>query len=159
MKAKLFHQPLSIRKSPIHGYGVFADRAIEAGALIEECLLLFRKIRDAEYRDYYFTTGEQSVLPLGYGSIYNHADKPNANFSFDLRHGLLVVRANRFIEKGEEILIEYGEGWFSCRYQKVKLPLRYKLRQYKYSFKLLWRFLLVTALVFSYMGLIKTFFK
>ncbi|MBV9575892.1 MAG: SET domain-containing protein-lysine N-methyltransferase [Gammaproteobacteria bacterium] len=159
MKSALFIQPLSVKKSPIHGYGVFAEQDIAEGALIEECYLLLREKKDPAYQDYYFSAGEHHGLALGYGSLYNHADHPNADYDIDLNHNLLVIQANRFIAKGEEILIAYGEAWFSSRYKKAKLPLWYKYRKYKKTFKSLLRFVLITALLFFYIATLKTFFK
>ena len=136
-----------VKKSPIEGYGVFATRDIEPGEIIEECHILLREIGDVGFGNYYFTIEGKSALPLGYGAIYNHADVPNAGYDFE--NFLLIFRAIEFIREGEEILIYYGEKWFSMRKIKARLPLRYKLRKYNKLIKMLTRSFIVIGLIYS----------
>ncbi len=129
MKTTLSRRRLLVKKSPLHGYGVFALEPIPKDAIIEETYALFCKTHHSDYQDYYFQAEEGVALPLGYGAIYNHADTPNAYYEFDLENHLLIFRANRLIKKKEEILISYGNTWFSDRNAKCKHRLRDVLKR------------------------------
>lgn len=71
---------------------------------------------------YYFEyTNKEFAVVLGYGSIYNHSYKPNAQYRFNFRKKVMVVRAIKKIKMGEEIFINYNfwsddksslEEWF-----------------------------------------------
>lgn len=131
-KSRLYHGPLQVRKSLIHGYGVFATRDIASGELIEECHTLSPIERDPGLIDYYFMKQEGlSVLPLGFGSIYNHSDSPNAGYEYDADQGIMIFTALRPIRAGEEIYCYYGVNWFSSRDLPVKKPSL--LRQFSKS--------------------------
>jgi hypothetical protein len=137
-----------VKKSHIHGYGVFAAQAILPDEIIEEAyaLKLNKDVHIPDLNDYLFGTGDYVELVLGNGSIYNHADQPNAVQVFDEERFIMTYRALTKISRGEEILISYGKNWFSQRYTKVMVPsLRYRLRTYKPLFKILTRFALVVV--------------
>jgi hypothetical protein len=84
---------IEIRRSPIHGYGIFAKELIPKGELIEEGKLLRLALRneicfDWVLKDYVFSHndvdnpayhiyGSSRYLALGYLSLYNHQDDPN----------------------------------------------------------------------------------
>ena len=69
---------LVVRKSPIHGYGVFATDNINKGEMIEKSLKLIIKSDSCEtLSDYVVGTFSGDVLMMGYLSIYNHSDDPN----------------------------------------------------------------------------------
>jgi uncharacterized protein len=117
MKAKLFKNKISVRPSKIHNYGVFADKNIRKGEIIEECYIVPDEILDGSLNDYTFDVrkGDNKAprAVLGYGMIYNHSRQPNADF--DAYNDLMVYKATRFICKGEEIFISYGKEWFAQR--------------------------------------------
>lgn len=120
---------LLVKKSPIHGYGVFADQDIAPGDVIEESYALLRDDKDHEYVNYYYKFNNNYGLALGNGSIYNHSIHPNAEFEFDAMRNVVVYRAKRIIKHGEEIFISYGVDWFDSRNTKHKEPsLSYRLR-------------------------------
>ncbi|MDR3478177.1 MAG: SET domain-containing protein-lysine N-methyltransferase [Gammaproteobacteria bacterium] len=122
MKPQLFLNKVIVKKSSIDGYGVFADKCINNGEIVEECYVLIAKGGDDGMADYYFDAdGEYGVL-LGYGSIYNHSDSPNATYSFDTKNNMATIKAVRAIEKNEEIFITYGDNWFGDRGLKPKKP-------------------------------------
>lgn len=109
---------LVIRKVRGMGRGVFAGRDFRVGELIEVCPVLVLPPGTDE-KDlsglgaYVFAWGaaqDRLAIALGYGSLYNHAEDPNAEF--DPRHGRceLAFRATRDIVAGEQILIDYGWG-------------------------------------------------
>lgn len=120
MKAKLFQNNIIVKKSKLHGYGVFAAKTLRKGAIIEECYILKSKGYDTAYEDYYFDAKGKYVLLTGFGSIYNHSDDPNADYTINVGKCLATFKADRTIHKGEEISISYGDEWFSSRGIKSK---------------------------------------
>lgn len=119
---KLFVNKIIVKKSSRHGFGIFAEKKIRKGEIIEECYFLLTRGRDDDLEDYYFVAKKRKyALLLGYGSIYNHSDTdPNAVYSINMTRRVATIKANRDIRKGEEILISYGENWFKSRGLKSK---------------------------------------
>jgi SET domain-containing protein len=118
MKSSLVQKPLQVKKSPIHGYGVFAKAAIDENEIIEECHVIHcsKGNISPELNDICFgVTKKSSDVVLGFGSIYNHSLTPNADYIFDDETKLMIFSATRFIAEDEEIFISYGKDWFSSR--------------------------------------------
>jgi SET domain-containing protein len=57
---------------------------------------------------------------LGYGSIYNYSDKPNAAFRARVSKLELVFRAVRDIEVGEQLLVDYEWSDFHVELQNTR---------------------------------------
>jgi SET domain-containing protein len=152
VKPILLHKELYIKKSPIHGYGVFAGEDIAEGDIIEEAYTLMIQSDFDDLRDYCFSHAKGSKeweLPLGYGGIYNHSSDPNASHEFSAETHLMTFKARRKIKRGEEIYISYGPEWFSSRYLLHKEPSwRFKLRRYLPSTWLIARFTIVLGVLF-----------
>jgi SET domain-containing protein len=102
-----------------HGRGVFAARDIGAGEAIEICPI----VELGEYEttgplgDYVVTSHHdpnETILMLGYGSLYNHSSDANAE---TIQHGddAFLFNAVRDIAEGEEITIDYGNEWWEER--------------------------------------------
>jgi len=114
--------PVIIGNSEIHGRGMFANRSIKKGEIIEKCpLIIFNRNRvDALsiIRDYDISTpdGKHAIM-LGYGSIYNHSDDNNSSWDFN-EIPEIVVKAIRDIEKGEEVCVSYGKIYWNFRNDK-----------------------------------------
>jgi SET domain-containing protein len=112
--------PTSIRiEETEHGRGVIATAEIEAGETIEVCPILELGERDASglLDDYTVSLGKDTpgvALLLGYGSLYNHSDEPNAEYVAEADDAYSFV-ALRDIAAGEQITISYGEEWWSTR--------------------------------------------
>lgn len=61
---------------------------------------------------YVYDWGDGRVaLALGYGSLYNHSDSPNAYAEIDHVHQTIAVKALRGLEPGEEITLDYGDDY------------------------------------------------
>lgn len=117
--------------SPIHGRGVFAQKVIKIGTIIEECPIIKMKLQEMTVRkhmllNYYaFMIDEEheyTGIALGYGSLYNHAEKPNASYYYDKDKELMIFEAIQPIVKNQEITINYLgpesagqsiESWFN----------------------------------------------
>ncbi len=115
MESGLVSKKIVVKKSLIHGYGVFALEDIAEGEIIEECHTLITNGMDETLQNYYFHAKEESAIPLGFGCIYNHSDRPNASYFFDQKKELMIFKAQRLIRQGEEIFTSYGKNWFDGR--------------------------------------------
>jgi len=125
----VYHRPdsVEVRKSPVHGVGVFAKRDIDREELIEECFTvplnalgesnfnervdenLSRYLYLWETRHSLITDKEEDLmgLPLGVGSCFNHHDKFNVDYTMNMKDRVFTYTARRRINKGEELFIKY----------------------------------------------------
>jgi len=109
---------LYIAEIPKKGRAVFTARFIPEGSSIESCPVIVLSAADkavihqTRLHDYYFLWGEEGecAIALGFGSIYNHASDPNADYSMDTDQLTIDVYALRDIQAGEEITFGYTEG-------------------------------------------------
>jgi SET domain-containing protein len=115
MKKELFQNKLVVKKSSLHGYGVFANKTFKKGEIIEECYMIISKGGDKTLEDFYFDAKGKYALLTGFGSIYNHTDEPNADYTINIKRRLATIKAVTRIRKGEEIFVSYGEEWFKSR--------------------------------------------
>ena len=113
------------------GRGVFSNRLILKDEIIEKCPLLvipaedYHRLRATQLCDYFFDLNKEEktlALALGFGSLYNHANLPNANYSIDNETKIITFIALDSIEKGKEICINYSgepgidyKEWFDAR--------------------------------------------
>lgn len=111
---------LCIRRTPRRGRGVFALRRFRPDETIEIAPVLLipdpqhTHLHKTELKDYYFKWGNgHAALALGFGSLYNHASDPNAEFLCHPASQSIRFTAARTIRKGEEITIDYDcPLWF-----------------------------------------------
>lgn len=112
---------LIVRPSGRHGLGVFARVPIAAGEVIERvpCVPIPPEERDAarvpgslthRYAMPDAPRPGASVWMLGYGALYNHADRADAvNARWEaVGERLLVFLATRDVRSGEEMVYDYG---------------------------------------------------
>jgi len=127
------HDGIKVRRSPIHGYGVFTDVLIKQGDIVEECVVpsqvIEHGIENLDGREFatnnatlnkYRFLGPPTfkgmncghpyyyIVPAGYAMIYNHSEKPNTSYVYKQTERIMVFRALRNIEPGEELLTDYG---------------------------------------------------
>ena len=114
----IYNPKIYADKSPIHGWGVFAKEDIMEGEVFEECPILTLPIEKGEVTplliDYRFNwpqgnDWQEQVLALGYGSLYNHSNDPNAFWVSDIENRIFKFVSNREIKQGEEIFVWYGD--------------------------------------------------
>src|ERR1019366_1955278 len=88
---------IEIKQSGIKGAGrgVFASIDIKKGELIEVCpILIFWDEDDAHLQEtmlsgyVYEYTGNSKMLALGFGSLYNHLNIPNAKYELVEHEGM-----------------------------------------------------------------------
>ncbi|MDP1706736.1 MAG: SET domain-containing protein [bacterium] len=97
------------------GRGVFAGEQIKKGEEIESCPVLIlpisqeKHLEKTELKYYYFEWAkDKDAIALGYGSLYNHSYKPNAEFLISKKDQMIVIKALTNIKKGEEIFFDYN---------------------------------------------------
>jgi SET domain-containing protein len=122
---------LFVAPSPLGGRGVFTAEEIPEGSIIELCPVIVLPpeqtslLDQTVLYDYYFLWGESDeeyAIALGYGSLYNHSYKPNAEYQADFEGGHLHFYALQTIKAGDEITVNYNgspedeeEVWFMAR--------------------------------------------
>src|SRR5579871_1660855 len=101
------------------GRGVFARIDIKKGELIETCPVIAIDEHDTSnlqetilvtYFYYFGKKKERSVVALGFGSIYNHSDQPNAMYMEKQNEQVIEFFALREIKQNEEITVHYNQG-------------------------------------------------
>ena len=112
-----------VDNSESRGRGVFTDTHYRPGDVVMECPcvdLTDKNIgAESEIREYVFShphDDQKIVVALGYCSLANHDDDPNAEWVFPEReHTTMVLRARRDIPPGSEVTISYGNDWWKDR--------------------------------------------
>ena len=155
-KDKLIHSDkIEIRKSDVHGYGVFAKEFIKKGEILEECHLI--EVLAADQNDYTKLQGDLSyyvftwprpdmdeiisgdfgpsdikkiVIPTGFGLVYNSSkDAYGANANWiDTGENIFIFKAVKNINKDDEILINYSQFLYNR-----KLDINEKLYRWWYN--------------------------
>lgn len=134
------HLQLKQSSIPNAGMGVFAAEDIVVDDAIEFChsIVLDNRSRytfDKKLTQYGYMApcscqsckehGNQVMLPLGFGMIYNSAEskeKANCEYFTIPEEKLVVFIASDNIKAGEEILTWWGEGYYNawCRPKETK---------------------------------------
>ncbi|MEH3085082.1 MAG: SET domain-containing protein-lysine N-methyltransferase [Xylophilus ampelinus] len=111
---------LQVRRSGVHGKGVFALRGIAAGEVLIEYvgeIISWQEAQDRHPHDpsqpnhtFYFHIDDDRVIDAAHGGNssrwINHACDPNCET--DERGGRIFIRALRDIAAGEELTYDYG---------------------------------------------------
>ncbi len=109
------------------GHGVFATEHIPADTTLEECHHLRIKKEDCSgiIDDYVYglepehdnseEASEYYSLPLGWGSIFNHADDHNTEYWHDTERDLIVFYTIKDVYAGEQLFVNYGKLWWETR--------------------------------------------
>ena len=118
---------IGIKKSPVHGWGVFALEDIEIGDMIEVCVYVpietynegdilthysfpyprvFGEIKDSNKK----IDKLIQVVVLGYGSLYNHSLTPNVDYITNTELSVFEFISFKKITKGEELFIKYDKN-------------------------------------------------
>lgn len=107
------------------GYGVFTLEKIESGHVIEICYCIptYNSIINPVI-DYIFEiqTNDTNtfILPLGYGSIYNHSDSPNIKWRISKsNNNFIEFYSLKEIENGEELCHSYGYRYWNSRKKRM----------------------------------------
>ena len=106
---------ITVKKSKLHGRGVFSKIDFKKGEIIEECPVILIPMNEEKFLDktflynYYFEWDKKNVaIILGYGSIYNHSHNANTEFDSNPKNMTMFLTAIKNIKKGEEITVNYN---------------------------------------------------
>jgi SET domain-containing protein len=108
---------IKIKVSSIGGRGIFSNRIYNKGEIIEVCPCIqeYHKYSQGTMNNYVFDyKNRTNLIGFGYCSMYNHMDKPNAEWTILNKNQIQIV-ALKQIQKGEEIFISYGPDYFKDR--------------------------------------------
>jgi SET domain-containing protein len=106
-----------IKKSPLHGQGIFAKKEFRSGRIIEisPIVLLSQQEKDLLRHTllfaYYFVIDHPVhaiAVGLGASSMFNHSYAANAEYSIAIEDQAITIRARKLIRKGEEITLNYN---------------------------------------------------
>ena len=123
------HPGLYFAPSGKHRYGMYCTEDILLDSVIEICPIIVipgeqarEIVRGYVLYEYYFEWKKDSIaIALGYGSLYNHSEHPNAKFEPDYKNQYIIFKSTKAIPSGEEILVDYHAGtpdekvWFEIR--------------------------------------------
>jgi SET domain-containing protein len=114
------NENLYLQKSSIHGYGVFSQMKIMPDELIEKSSFI-PIFTDTKYtpnavNDYLIKiSSDCSAIAFGYMSLYNHNYQPNAYVIYNKDTNMIEMYATKVIQPGEEIVWNYGTGYWEGR--------------------------------------------
>ncbi|WP_316834492.1 SET domain-containing protein-lysine N-methyltransferase [Pedobacter nutrimenti] len=121
MKKKLYLKTIKAK-----GRGVFCTATIAEGEVIEVCPVIvvpaaeFTALNATGLMDYSFYFDKEAntlSLTMGFGSMYNHKQYPNAVYILDREKREMVFTAHEQIKAHTEICINYG-GEYGKDYSK-----------------------------------------
>jgi SET domain-containing protein len=102
-----------IKKSPIHGWGLFSTSNFSQNDIITQSPGIIFGIGSyvpPELCEYTFPFPEGGLfLCLSYSNLINSSSNPNSIFEIDSLNKILTVRALRDIKPEEEITLRYME--------------------------------------------------
>ena len=109
---------LYIHATDEKGRGVYSGMDLSPGDVIELCPVIIvpkdqiQWLDKTELFEYYFLWGEEghACIALGYGSLYNHNDSPNAEAINLLNDQMIRIQCVKDIDAGNEITISYTSG-------------------------------------------------
>tara|TARA_R110002020_G_scaffold194547_1_gene395434 strand:- start:177 stop:560 length:384 start_codon:yes stop_codon:yes gene_type:complete len=105
---------IEVRKSILHGWGVFAINDIPKDALLEECHGLFlsrdefKKVRTIPgIGCNSFAIKNEIIIPYGYGAIYNSRKDNNVTIKFNKEKRTLDFYTKKDVKANEELFLNY----------------------------------------------------
>jgi uncharacterized protein len=104
------------------GYGVFTNKEIKKGEIIEVCYCVEFNTFTGTIVDYLFTNKYTNAkfIALGYGSIYNHSYSPNIRWIVsETNIKTIIFTALIDINIGEELKFNYGESYWKHKEKKI----------------------------------------
>ena len=115
----LSNDSIVIKKHSQYGRNVYANKDYNVNDIIEICPTIYddnNKINKGIITNYLFRgSNNKSVLAFGYCSLYNHRDDNNASWKVSDDDSIITFFATKNIKKGEEIMVNYGDGYWKSR--------------------------------------------
>lgn len=100
---------LTIKDSPIHGQGLFANEIISKGTELGESHCFLMQDYDVETK----TWNRKEWIRTPIGAFLNHSNSPNVTVETKGSGNTAFLIALRDISEGEEITVTYGEEIFN----------------------------------------------
>ena len=113
-KTELFrNSKVQVKRSPIQGWGVFANDDIAKYELIEECPIIIVNGEDVNPNSerigrYLANLKDNYFIGLGVGSLFNHSPEPNVEWYVDGVNMTQNYYATRDIKCGDELFSCYN---------------------------------------------------
>lgn len=131
MKTTVTRHPAIEVRTCEFGWGVFTTADLPAGTLVERTPFLVLDPVDAQnppLNDYVFVVTHnprsplfgQLALVLGWGSLFNHAGEANVQHHLKLKERLFDFVTTRAVSAGEQLFVDYGDGWWSERGRQAR---------------------------------------
>ncbi len=108
---------LYIAQTSNKGLGIFTNKAIKKGLVLEVAPVIVMELKDKKYidktllHDYIFMWGkneENIAMALGWIPLYNHSYNSNCNYQMNFATNEMLIQAVSNIKAGEEITINYN---------------------------------------------------
>ena len=137
MKNLIIHNGY-IKRSPIHGFGVFASKDIKKGEIVEQAVCptqvlepkyeyldgkVFLKNMDS-LSDYRFAGPNNTsfwIVPSGNALMYNHSFEPNIVWYHTEDDRIIEFKAKQDIKKDDELTFDYGPSYKYNRRNFIKV--------------------------------------
>ena len=104
-----------VEQTPDKGRGVFALITFSEGDVIEVAPFIkvpgkdYEKVTNTVLNNYWYDLNKKDcAVGLGYTSLYNHANEPNATYVLNSKNQTIKIVALKDIVKDQEITIDYG---------------------------------------------------
>lgn len=103
------------------GWGVFTKSKIKTGDIIERIYSLPVNISVKDFHNYFFEfNGTDTLLPLGYGCVYNHSDSANISWRItDREKYIMEFYVIKDVEIDEELCHNYGSNYWINKDKKI----------------------------------------
>lgn len=109
------HPYIHIKETKNFGRGLYANRLISKGTIIElSPLIVLSKehtkiATDTVLNNYwYYYDQNKCAIALGYGSLFNHHLEPNITYQIDKNKNIIKFIALVEIIKNQQLFINYG---------------------------------------------------
>ena len=102
-------------------YTVLSKSLIAVGEIVEICPVIKCGIESKAIdgvKDLIFEINRdrrEYGLVLGYGSLYQHSEKPNMEFGYNKSNKQMYFTTTRMVKAGEELTINYGKEYWDER--------------------------------------------
>ena len=121
----MIKQYIKLKHTSAKGRGVFTQKSIPAGTLIEESPVIVMSVEDRKLidktllHDYIFEWEEvksgseetRCCMALGLVSMYNHSYQSNCEYYMDFEEETIQIKTVREVDKFEELTINYNGDW------------------------------------------------
>ena len=115
METQFRHPHVEVKKSPVHGWGVFATQDIPANTMLETCHFvkackftskLYEKMTGLHNYTFFDTTKEYACTVFGWASIFNSSKEANA--TWEPGEELFTFYTTEEVKAGDEIFLDYS---------------------------------------------------